>query len=266
MLHLYLAAPNFNEVDFFIMREKEWYKDWFSSPYYDVLYRQRDEEEASGFLRQLIKFLNCQKGQFVLDVACGKGRHSRALAHIGLDVTGIDISVPSIEVALKYEKENLHFFVHDMRLPFRINYFDYAFNFFTSFGYFHTDREHDNAVRTIAQSLKPDGRLVIDYLNVHYNEDNINHIEEKVIDGIKFHIARWHDEAHFYKRIQIEDPQSHNLKHLFTEKVEKFSLGDFTDMLAYQGLMVEDVFGDYALGPYHIRKTPRMIMVARKIH
>ena len=109
------------------MPEKERYKDWFSSPYYDILYRQRDEEEASGFLRQLIKFLNCKKGDVVLDVACGKGRHSRALAHIGFDVTGIDISIPSIEAGLKYEKDNLHFFVHDMRLPFRINYFDFMF-------------------------------------------------------------------------------------------------------------------------------------------
>ena len=72
----------------------------------------------------------------MLDVACGKGRHSRFLAEKGYDVTGIDLSEYSIGEALKYEAENLHFYRHDMRLPFWINYFDYAFNFFTSFGYF----------------------------------------------------------------------------------------------------------------------------------
>ncbi len=248
------------------MPEKEWYKDWFSSPYYDILYRQRDEEEATQFLELLVKYLHVKPGNTILDAACGKGRHSKVLADMGFDVTGIDIAAPSIIEAKKQEKENLNFYLHDMRLPFVINYFDFAFNFFTSFGYFHTGREHDNAVRTIAQSLKPKGMLVIDYLNVHYNEENIIHIEEQLIDGIKFHIARWHDEAHFYKRIQIEDPNSHYLKHLFTEKVEKFSLGDFTDMLAYQGLMVEEVFGNYRLEPYHIRKAPRMIIMAKKIH
>ena len=66
-----------------------------------------------------------------------------------------------------------------MRLPFRINYYDYAFNFFTSFGYFNTQREHDNAIRTIAQSLKKKGCLVMDYLNVHYAEDHMIHQSEK---------------------------------------------------------------------------------------
>ncbi len=248
------------------MPEKEWYKEWFSSPYYDILYRERDEHEATQFLDLLVKYLGAKPGARVLDAACGKGRHSRALANMGFDVTGIDISETSIIEAKKFETDNLQFYVHDMRLPFMINYFDFAFNFFTSFGYFHTGREHDSAVRTIAQSLRPNGMLTIDYLNVHYNEENILPAEEKIIDGIKFHIARWHDEVHFYKRIQIEDPASHNLKHLFTEKVEKFSLGDFTDMLAFHGLMVQDVFGNYDLGPYHVRKAPRMIIMAKKIH
>jgi len=49
-----------------------------------------------------------------------------------------------------------------------------------------------------------------------------------------------------------------------TEKVAKFSLGDFTDMLSFQGLQVKEVFGDYEFGPYHVRKTPRLIVVAGK--
>ncbi len=50
----------------------------------------------------------------------------------------------------------------------------------------------------------------------------------------------------------------------FTEKVIKFSLGDFTDMFSYQGLQVQEVFGDYAFGSYDIRQTPRLIMIAQK--
>ncbi len=56
------------------------------------------------------------------------------LASLGYDTTGIDLSEESIEEALKMENDKLHFYQHDMRLPFWINYFDYAFNFFTSFG------------------------------------------------------------------------------------------------------------------------------------
>jgi hypothetical protein len=46
--------------------------------------------------------------------------------------------------------------------------------------------------------------------------------------------------------------------------VAKFSLGDFTEMFAYQGLQIMEVFGDYNFGNYDIRKTPRLIMIAKK--
>jgi hypothetical protein len=47
--------------------------------------------------------------------------------------------------------------------------------------------------------------------------------------------------------------------------VAKFSLGDFTDMLSFQKMQVTEVFGDYNLSAYDVRKTPRMIIVAKKI-
>jgi SAM-dependent methyltransferase len=151
-----------------------------------------------------------------------------------------------------------------MRLPFYINYFDYAFNFFTSFGYFHTRREHDSAMRTIAQSLKPHGTFVIDYLNAHYVEDHFVKSEELPAEDVLFHITRWHDDEHFFKQIQLKEPDG-SLRHLATEKVAKFTLGDFTDMLAYQQMQVQEVFGDYSLGNYDVRKSPRMIIIAKKI-
>ena len=200
-----------------------WFKEWFNTTYYHQLYFKRDDKEAADFIDKLITHLKPAPGSLMLDVACGKGRHSIQLSGKGFDVTGIDLSEDSILDALKNENEQLHFFQHDMRLPFWINYFDYAFNFFTSFGYFKTQREHDNAIRTIAQSIKPNGILVIDYLNVHYAEPLI-----------------------------------------FTEKVAKFTLGDFTDMFAYQGLQIKEVFGDYNFNNYSVKNSPRLIMVAEK--
>ncbi|MGZ8538498.1 MAG: class I SAM-dependent methyltransferase, partial [Flavisolibacter sp.] len=126
------------------MPAKEWYKEWFNSSFYHKLYFDRDENEASAFILRLLDHLKPPSGSFMLDVACGKGRHSKLLAEQGYDVTGIDISLDSIQNAKQFEQEHLHFFQHDMRLPAWINYFDYAFNFFTSFGYFATRREHDD--------------------------------------------------------------------------------------------------------------------------
>lgn len=199
----------------------------------------------------------------MMDVACGKGRHSVTLASMGYDVIGMDISPDSISFAKQFEKENLEFFQHDLRLPFRINYFDYVFNFFTSFGYFDTRREHDDAVRTLTSSLQKGGHIVFDYLNVHYIEDQLVSVEEKIIDLTHYQINRWHDETHFYKKIKVMDPSlSEPIE--YTEKVAKFSLGDFTEMLAYNKIQVQEVFGNYQLGHYDIRKSPRMVIIGKK--
>jgi 2-polyprenyl-3-methyl-5-hydroxy-6-metoxy-1,4-benzoquinol methylase len=243
--------------------QQTWFRDWFNSPYYHQLYFNRDDKEAAAFIDKLIGYLKPPEGSNMLDVACGKGRHSIQLANKGFNVTGIDLSDDSINEALQHETESLHFYRHDMRLPFWINYFDYAFNFFTSFGYFKTRREHDDAIRTIAQAIKGNGYFVMDYLNVHYAEDHLIHQSEKQIEDINFIITKWYDETHFYKKIIIED-EAQKEPLIYTEKVAKFSLGDFTEMFAYQGLQIQEVFGDYTFSNYDIKRSPRLVMIARK--
>jgi SAM-dependent methyltransferase len=245
------------------MTEKVWYKDWFNSPFYHKLYFERDEKEAEAFIKKMIAHLQPPPGSFMLDVACGKGRHSKTLASFGFDVMGIDISPDSIHYAQQFEKDNLRFFVHDMRLPFYGHYFNYAFNCFTSFGYFNTRREHDDSIRTIANSLKAGGLFIIDYLNVHYAEDKLVHNEVKQVGETMYTIHRWDDATHFHKKIVVNDASLEKPME-YTEKVAKFSLGDFTDMLSFQGMQVQEVFGDYQLNPYDVRKTPRLIVIAKK--
>lgn len=245
------------------MAGKSWYEQWFNSPFYHRLYFERDEKEASAFIGKLLKHLSPPPHSRMLDVACGKGRHSKILASYGHIVLGIDISPDSIAYAKRFQNDHLEFYVHDMRLPFYINYFDHAFNFFTSFGYFKTRREHDDAIRTIVKSLKANALFVIDYLNVHYAEDRLVHNEMKKIETTTYKIHRWDDETHFYKKIVVEDP-SLIQPFEYTEQVSKFSLGDFNEMLSFQGMQVQEVFGDYELNGYDVRKTPRMIIVAKK--
>ncbi len=246
------------------MPQQAWYQNWFNSPYYHKLYFERDVQEAEEFIKRLIKKLQPSPGSRMLDVGCGKGRHSISLSEMGYAVTGIDISEDSIKHARQFENESLEFYQHDMRLPFRINYYDYLLNFFTSFGYFNTRREHDDTMRTFAGSLRKDGILVIDYLNVHYAEESIIHHEEKKVGDTTFTLRRWHDDDHFYKKIIIEDSLLTD-QLVFTEKVAKFTIGDFTEMLSFQGMQVQEVFGDYNLTRYDLNKSPRLILIAKKL-
>jgi len=227
---------------------------------YTELSRKFDWAPRRRYLNRLVDLL--PEGSRVLELGCGAGVPATVELARHFDVTGIDLSPASIEYAQRFETDHLHFYLHDMRLPFWINHFNYAFNFFTSFGYFKTRREHDNAISTIAGAIKNNGIFVMDYLNVHYAEDHTIHQSEKEIDGVNFIITKWYDETHFYKKIIIEDEIMHNEPMIYTEKVAKFSLGDFTEMFAYQGLQLQEVFGDYSFSNYDVKKSPRMVMIA----
>ena len=243
--------------------DANWFKIWFDSAYYHLLYFQRNEKEAADFIDALVNYLQPPAGVTMLDMGCGRGRHARRLADKGFDVTGLDLSPNSIETAKEFEHERLHFSEHDMRLPFWINYFNYCFNFFTSFGYFRTQRENDNALRTMAQALKPGGILVIDYLNTPYAETNFKEKEETEIEGVHFNINKRMDDLFFYKQIEITD-KGQNKPILFTEQVHKFSAANFTDMLGRQQMEVKEIFGSYDLQPYEKATSQRMIMIAEK--
>jgi len=240
-----------------------WFREWFNSPYYHQLYFEHNEKEARLFIDRLLNYLVPEPGSLMLDVACGRGRHARVLADKGFDVTGIDIAPDSITFAKQFENEYLHFFEHDMRLPFWINYFNYAFNFFTSFGYFKSYRENQNAIRTIAQSLKKGGIVMIDYLNTRYAEDHFIHKSQKEINGVTYLLTKWYDESHFFKRVVIED-ENRKEPLEYVERVAKYSLGDFNEMFSFHQLQMQDVYGDYDLNPYHVKNSPRLIMIARK--
>lgn len=240
--------------------DKEWYVDWFDSPYYFQLYRDRDETEAQGFIARLLDFLAVPERARVLDLACGRGRYSVFLAEKGLAVTGIDLAPSSIAYAQKMEGEHLHFYQHDMRQPFRTNYYHYIFNFFTSFGYFH--REHDDLriLKNVAAALKKDGKFVLDFFNSDYITAHLNPSYQKTVGGLRFHIHKHLDPAgYIIKRIEFRD-QGQDFQ--FTERVRIFRLEDFHRLFRLAGLKIVHTFGDYQLNPFDSQRSPRLILLA----
>ena len=135
----------------------QWFESWFGSPYYRVLYENRDEFEAQEFLDKLLDYLQPLPGARMVDIACGEGRFSIELAERGYDVTGIDLSHLSIDKALKHERAGESAFLCAGYAAFRFTSItlDYAFNFFTSFGYFATKaRDHQMAANSFAKGLE----------------------------------------------------------------------------------------------------------------
>lgn len=241
--------------------EKEWFAEWFDSPYYHILYKSRDEQEARKTLDHLLQALDLPAEGTLLDLACGKGRHARYLAEKGFRVTGLDISESSIAQAREFEHDGLEFYQHDMRKPFRNNYFDGVMNMFTSFGYFKTEHEHLLAMQNISRNLRPGGQFLLDYFNSTLVESQLVLQDEKMIDGITFHLNRKIEDGYVLKTIDFQA----NGRHLeFTEAVRLYHLADFERLFEQSGLKLKRTFGDYALEQFQESSSKRLILVAEK--
>ena len=238
-------------------QSNSWFASWFDTPYYHILYKDRDYEEAQQFMDNLTHYLNLPEDAKILDLACGKGRHSIYLNSLGFDVTGSDLSENSIKEASKDANDTLHFKVHDMRDSFEEKY-DAIFNLFTSFGYFENDADNLKTLISIKESLTEYGFAVIDFMNVDFVIDNLVPSEIKTVEGIEFHIKRYVKDNHIFKEIDFEDKGE---KFHFTEKVQALRLADFEAMMEEAGIFLLDVFGDYKLRTFYKNQSERLIMI-----
>ena len=239
----------------------EWFENWFDSPYYHVLYQSHDDGEAKLFINNLLHAMSLPQNAQVLDLACGKGRHARYLAEQGFEVTGVDISASNIAYARHFEHERLSFYIHDMRQPFRFNYFDGVVNFFTSFGYFNSDQDHLNTLRNVERGLKPGGLFLLDYFNSNWVRQHLVHQEVKSLDGIDFHIKKTIRGEHVFKHIEFT---TGGRQFRFRERVRLFSLDEFQTLFAESGLKLRQIFGDYGLQDFTLQESRRLILIAEK--
>jgi SAM-dependent methyltransferase len=238
-------------------KSENWFSSWFDSPYYHILYKERNYREAQVFMDNLTHYLNMDEGSKVLDLACGKGRHSIYLNQLGYNVLGVDLSENSIAIANKNANDSLHFKVHDMREPFEEK-FDAIFNLFTSFGYFENESDNQKTLVSIHESLSEYGFGVIDFMNVNQVIANLVPDEVKTVDEINFHIKRYVIDNYIYKEIDFEDKGE---KYHFTEKVRAFTLPDFELLMEQAGIYLLDTFGDYKLKKFHKVDSERLIMI-----
>lgn len=238
-------------------QQVNWFESWFDTRYYHILYKDRNYREAQIFMDNLTHYLNLPEKAKVLDLACGKGRHSIYLNQLGYEVVGADLSENSIAEAKKNESDSLHFTVHDMRDSYEEK-FDAIFNLFTSFGYFENEADNLQTLVAIKESLSEYGFAVIDFMNVHQVIQNLIPEETKTVDGITFHIKRFVQDGFIVKEIEFEaDGKSFH----FQEKVKAFTLEDFQNMMNQAGIYLLDTFGDYKLKKFHKNTSERLIMV-----
>ena len=243
------------------MSPPEWYLDWFNSPHYHLLYNNRNYTEANNFINTLCDKLQLHPHSKIWDLACGMGRHSIALNTKGFDVTGTDLSANSINEALKSSNATLDFYLHDMRHPFRVNYFDVTLNLFTSLGYFVNYKDNYQVFKNVYAALKPGGLFVIDFFNSNKVIASFHSEYTEKRGELTFHIKKQIVDRAINKRIEF-DCNEHS--YYFEERVSLFTQADFEDFAEKSNLKLVEVYGDYNFHPFNLNQSDRLILIFKK--
>jgi SAM-dependent methyltransferase len=234
----------------------DWFEQWFGEEYLR-LYPHRDDDDAAQ-LTALIASHTELRGRVLLDLACGPGRHSVFFRSLGANVVGFDLSMPLLSRARHLNGDEPPALVRgDMRrLPFGEATFDVVVNLFTSFGYFTDDRQHEAVLRGAANTLKPGGTFVLDFLNADSLHQSLVPHDEIQLGDRRVVVERsiTPDERFVIKEIHlVDDGRS------FLERVRLFSARDLSSMLRQAGLDVSEPLGDYEGHPL-TKASPRVIL------
>ncbi len=255
--------PIFKHITFSDMSSDSWFESWFDSPLYEQLYANRDDAEAA-------RLVDWVSGQFppvdhsrILDLGCGRGRHSLLLASKGYEVTGVDLSLHAINKARQKAREaniqNVRFETGDMR-SWRKSPFDLVCNLFTSFGYFDEDNDNLHVVSNIKANLKTGGYLVMDYLNPSYVRETLVPEETTELGELSCRIHRHIENGMVVKSLSFvsrEDGRSVS----FQERVKLYDLQWFETAFTAHDMNIARLCGDYSGGGFDSLKSTRMVMV-----
>jgi SAM-dependent methyltransferase len=228
-------------------------------------------------LQSLLSELRVPEGGWILDLACGVGRHSTLLGEKGYRVVGVDLSPTFIVRAREIAEERLvservEFKVGDMRnIGELLRGFESRFaavlSMFTSLGYY--DEETDG--RILAQLLEltvPGGILVIEIVN---RDALIRRFQERdffQLPDDKLQLAE--------RRLDLETSRMHNvwrwyreegrdLKHLETVELDHrvYSLHELKGLVEDSGWEYVGGYGGFQQEPLTMDSF-RMVLVGRK--
>ena len=242
----------------------EWWRKYFNADYLKLY--KHDEGQSSKEADAVVRMLQCNPGEKILDLACGFGRHSVLLAQKGFLVTGFDLS----EGFLKHAKEmadilkvNVDWVQGDMRSLTYDSEFEVVINMFTAFGFFEREDDDLTVLKGVRKALKPGGQFLMDVINREHavrtltsrrwsHESNTFMLEEGVFDFFRSRLEINH-------RLVLPDGQQREANYSF----RIYTLTEMLELFNKAGLVLTDVYGDFN-GEQYGAMSPRMVMVAQR--
>lgn len=147
--------------------KKEWFDDdAFWRELYPFMFPEKRFADAEPLVEKSLA-LTKPLGKSVLDLCCGPGRCSIALAQKGFEVTGVDKTkylLNKARVKARAARVKIQWVHKDMRDFVRPDAFDLLISMFTSFGYFEQKSDDITVLENIFASLRPGGVCLFDMM------------------------------------------------------------------------------------------------------
>ena len=230
-----------------------------------ILFNQQRLSSAPEEVDKIIKLLQIEKPARILDLCCGVGRHSLALARHGFEVVGVDRTPRFIEKARQEAARHdldVQFHVGDMREYCRPEDFDIVLNLFGSFGYFEDPEADRKVVEHMVASLRPGGKLLIETMG-------------KEILARSFQERDWTQEGDLlllsekkvgqdWRRIQtrwIAIKGNQRMEHRVS--VRSYSAVELSSLMYECGFPAVQVYGDLERSAYD-QTAKRLVVIGRK--
>jgi SAM-dependent methyltransferase len=220
---------------------------------------------AEDEIDKILLLLDIGPGAEILDLCCGPGRHSLALARRGFKVTGVDRTSAFIKKAGEQAKEqglSIEFNQADMRDFRKPKAFDAALSLFTSFGYFEDQAENQQVLVNIYDSLKDGGTLLIDVMGKEVlarifqerdwiEQDGVFFLQERLVS------KDWSWIENRWIIIKGAEKREFEVSHWL------YSALELTEMVLNAGFRAVEVFGSLEGTPYD-HEARRLVVIAEK--
>ena len=223
-----------------------------------------------------------QNAKNILELGCGTGRLTIALAKRGYYVTGIDISHSMVKAAVKRYKAtdrqtHLHLVRMDMtELAFR-TCFDAILVPYNTLNLLTDVTTLKRCLRLSRQYLKQDGRIMMEVFTPdkkHWSLSGKRLLQFGIFrssDGtaVQKEISRGYDpetcllDMHETYRVYEKDQKAPKEAYHCKFQLIGLSKERWEDIVAESGFIIEAVYGDYALNPHVPGGSSKMLIVAK---
>jgi 2-polyprenyl-3-methyl-5-hydroxy-6-metoxy-1,4-benzoquinol methylase len=247
-------------------RSVEWFdNDAFWRETFPFIFSEKRLALADEMVGKILK-LTGLRGRSALDLCCGPGRFSIALARRGFSVTGVDRTKYLLDRArarARAAQVNVEWIQKDMRDFVRPGAYNFVLSMFSSFGYFEAREEDAIVLGNIFESLRPGGALLMDFFGKETLAKNFQNAlvetlpdgtmlvqQPKVVDGWSRIVTDW---------TVIRKGRAQT----FRFQINLYSGQEIRQALEIAGFVDVKLYGNLDGDPYGLNAT-RLIAVGRK--